>query len=88
MPLYVLDSNIFIQAHRATYPLDIDEFLEFDNADAWLIVYCKSKGDTLVTQEVSNPEQKRRIPIPEPCNHFGVNYCDMITMFRSLGVQF
>lgn len=166
MPLYVLDSNIFIQAHRATYPLDIatsfwntvkrlaeeekiasidkvkdeiyrnedalkewieanlpesffittedqailneyglmapwaeskadhyqrgaiNEFLDFNNADTWLIAYCKSTGDTLVTQEVSNPQQKRRIPIPEPCNHFGVNYCDMITMLRSLGVQF
>jgi hypothetical protein len=166
MPLYVLDTNVFIQAHRVSYPLDvaasfwnavknladegkiisidnvkaeidrnedelnewigthlpedffksteeeeilnnyglmapwaelksdhyqrgaIDEFLEFDNADAWLIAYCKATGDTLVTHEVSNPQQKRRIPIPQPCDAFDVNYCNMIEMFRSLGVRF
>jgi hypothetical protein len=166
MPLYVLDTNIFIQAHRVSYPLDvaksfwnlihtlasdgkiitidkvkaeidnnddelsewidsnlpeeffkpsdtekvlaeyalmapwaesrsdhyqrgaIDEFLDFDNADAWLVSYCKATGDTLVTQETSNPGRKNRIPIPQACQHFDVNYCNMIEMFRSLRVQF
>lgn len=166
MPVYVLDTNVFIQAHRSRYPLDvatsfwnalkqlahdgkvisidkvkdeidrnedelkdwidanipenffkstseqevldeyglmapwamskadhyqqkaIDEFLDYEKADAWLIAYCKSKGDLLVTEEVGNPERKNRIPIPEPCNHFGIHYCNMITMFRELGVRF
>lgn len=166
MPVYELDTNTFIQAHRATYPLDvatsfwerikqlaeegkiisidkvkdeideneddlkfwtetnlpgdffkstagqailneyglmapwaeskashyqrgaIDEFLDFYTADAWLVAYCKSTGCTLVTQEVSNPHQKNRIPIPEPCNAFNVSYCNMIEMFRRLGVRF
>ncbi len=166
MPLYVLDTNIFIQAHRAFYPLDIaksfwntitelaadekiisidkvkaeidknddeltewidtnlpekffkptdtekvlteyalmapwaesksdhyqrgaiDEFLDFENADAWLVSYCKSTGDTLVTQESSKPGQKNRIPIPQACQQFDVRYCNMIEMFRSLRVQF
>lgn len=166
MPLYVLDTNVFIQAHRDTYPLDvatsywntvknlaeegkiisidkvkaeidrnedelkewveanlpddffksteeeeilnnyglmapwaesksdhyqrgaIDEFLEFENADAWLVAWCKATGDTLVTQEVSKPGQKNRLPIPQVCQHFNVPYCNMIEMFRSLRVQF
>lgn len=166
MPVYILDSNVFIQAHRSNYPLDvatgfwnalkqlandghiisidkvkdeidvnedslkewtdanlpddffkttndqqilnkyglmapwaesksdhyqrgaIDEFLAFERADAWLVAFCMATGDTLVTQEVSNPGQKNRIPIPEPCNHFGVSYCNMIEMFRELGVTF
>lgn len=66
----------------------IDEFLEFDNADAWLVAWCKATGDTLVTQEVSNPQQKRRIPIPQTCNALDVKYCNMIDMFRALQVQF
>lgn len=66
----------------------INEFLAFDKADAWLISYCKATNDTLVTQEVSNPYQKNRIPIPQPCNYFGVSYCNMIEMFRRLGVTF
>ena len=166
MQKYVLDTNVFIQAHRSTYPIDvatsfwsllkqladedkiisidkvndeiernedelqewveanlsedffkptddqpilneyrtianwaeaksnhyqrgaIDEFMDFYNADAWLIAYCKLTGDILVTQEVSNPNQKNRIPIPEPCIAFNVSYCNMIEMFRALGVQF
>lgn len=166
MPLYVADTNVFIQAHRSTYPLDVatsfwnlikqlaedekinsidkvrdeieenedelqrwiqtnlsdeffkdtnqdsilteyglmapwaesranhyqrgavDEFLDFYNADAWLVAYCKSTGHTLVIQEVSNPNQINRIPIPEACIAFDVNYCNMIDMFRELKVRF
>lgn len=166
MSLYVLDTNIFIEAHRKTYPIDvatsfwdmikqladdgkiisidkvrdeieenedelkrwvqsnlsdeffrstddqailrefgnltewandmsnhyhrkaIDEFVDFNRADIWLIAYCKTVGSTLVTHEVSNPQQKRKIPIPQPCNHFGVSYCNMIDMFRGLSIRF
>lgn len=66
----------------------INEFLDYKVADEWLVSYCRATGNTIVTQEVSNPQRKNKIQLPEPCNHFGVNYCDMITMFRSLGVQF
>lgn len=166
MSLYVLDTNIFIQAYKDTYPIDvaagfwialkklahegkiisidkvkaeidrneddlkewikvnlpveffkktdekevlsnyglmapwaesrsshyqrgaINEFLEFDNADAWLVAWCITSGDILVTQEVSKPGQKNRIPIPQVCQHFQVSYCSMIDMFRSLHIQF
>ncbi len=66
----------------------IDEFLDFEKADAWLVSYCKSTGDTLVTQESSKPGQKNRIPLPQACKQFDVLYCNMIEMFRSLRVQF
>lgn len=166
MPLYVLDSNIFIQAHRVTYPLDvatsfwntlkrlaeeekiisidkvrdeiyenedvlkdwveanlsdeffkptdnqavlneyglmapwaeskadhyhraaINDFLDYKVADAWLVSYCRATGNTIVTQEVSNPQRQNKIQLPEPCKHFGVNYCNIIKMFRALGVRF
>lgn len=166
MPVYVLDTNLFIQAHRVSYPLDvvtsfwkkinvlaereqiisvdkvkdeidrnedelkrwidanlpphffketksediiekyahlapwaeskadhyqrgaIDEFLEFKNADAWLVAYCMVTGDMLVTQEVSNPDQKNKIPLPQVCIEFNVQYCNMIEMFRNIQEQF
>ncbi|MFA5667767.1 MAG: DUF4411 family protein [Balneolaceae bacterium] len=66
----------------------IDEFLEFDRADAWLISYCKATNNKLVTSEVSNAAQKSRIPIPQPCNDLGVEWLNMIEMFRELGVRF
>ena len=166
MSAYVLDANIFIEAHRTNYPLDIadsfwakikvlaeegkiisidkvrdeiyrnddelstwmqanlstnffkstddesiltdyslvaewaesrsghykrgaiDEFLEFDKADAWLVAYCKATGAELVSHEASNPQRKNRILLPQPCLHFDITYHSMIDMFRALSVKF
>ena len=164
MKIYVVDSNFFIQAHRATYPLDvatsfwnkvrvlanqgiiidkvkmelfdkndalerwctdnlppnffkdsssaleeygkisswaisrsdhylpqaINEFLDADEADGFLIAYALQdiQSRVLITHEVSQPEKKKKIKIPEPCDHFGVTYMNTIEMFRKLGVTF
>lgn len=166
MEVFVLDSNFFIEAHRANYPLDIafsfwdkvkqlakngkiisidkvqkelynkndalkdwcvnnlpnnffkdtseimaeygevsawatsrsdhylqkalSEFLDVDEADAFLIAYALSDkaNRTIVTQEVSNPFQKNRIKIPEPCNSLNINFCNTMEMFRKLGETF
>jgi len=166
MKIHIVDSNFFIEAHRATYPLDvatsfwkkvkelakngiivsidkvkeeifdkndklknwcvsnllpdffrdsssaleeyrkisewavskndhykkkaIDEFLAADEADAFLVAYAMkdSKNRVLVTHEVSQPNRKNKIKIPEPCDHFGVTYMNPIEMFRKLEVTF
>ena len=172
MPIYVLDSNFFIQAHRESYPIDValtfwqkvrdlafagtiitidkvkneiyahpsepekqdvlekwchsnlppnffkdttshiasyqrvvawansksshylpaalNEFLDADEADAFLIAYALSDPTncTIVTHEKSEPSNKKRIKIPEPCKHFHLKYINSITMFRELGVTF
>lgn len=164
MSLYLVDSNFFIQAHRAHYPLDvvtsfwtkvkelamdgkiksidkvkkeiydnashedelkgwcianlpedfflessdslsnyikivqwansksghyrrraIDEFLEADLADPWLVAHSVGKDITIVTYEKSEPEGKKRIKIPEVCKAFGVRYIDTVGMLRELG---
>lgn len=66
----------------------LNEFLQADEADAWLVAGALHHGITVVTNEVSNPEMKVRIAIPEPCNHFGVSFCNTIEMFRRLAVTF
>lgn len=166
MKVYVVDSNFFIQAHRATYPLDvaksfwqkvnelaqsgtiisidkvkkelfdknddledwcknnlpdgffndsstalsqygqisswatsksdhylpnaINEFLDVDEADAFLVAFVleDAYNRVLVTHEVSEPNRKNKIKMPEPCNHFGVKYMNTIEMFRELGITF
>jgi hypothetical protein len=164
MPLFLLDSNFFINAHRVYYPFDVvpsfwtrvqdlanknligsidkvaneirhgndvlkdwidnslpknffaetsvfineyaqiaqwaygranhynagalNEFLQAGEADAWLIAAAMNGRQTVVTHEVSNPEMKSRIAIPEPCNHFNISFCNTIEMFRRLGVTF
>jgi hypothetical protein len=166
MEVYILDSNFFIQAHRVSYPLDIElcfwkkvkqlaaegkiisidkvknelydkndalevwcrnnlpedffkdsshvmteysqvsewansrnghylpnalnEFLDAYEADAFLIAYALAdrKHRIVVTHEMSNPNQRNKIKIPEPCNALGILFCVTIDMFRSLKETF
>lgn len=64
----------------------IDEFLLASNADAWLISYALAYTLPLVTYETSNPERKKSIKIPEPCNHFHVDFLTPIELLRNLQV--
>ena len=165
MPVYVVDSNVFIEAHRKTYPLDvatsfwskvkeladagliisidkvknelydknddlenwcranlpdsffvdsstvlpeygrisqwvstkrnhylpnaINEFLDVNEADAFLIAFTLADtGRVLVTHEVSSPNKKNKVKIPEPCHDLGVTYVNIIEMFRAIGETF
>jgi len=164
MSVYIVDSNFFIQAHRANYPLDIaisfwekvkhlannglivsidrvkneifqnddelkswckknlpknffkdtsntlpeysqvvnwalsknghylrkamEEFLDAEEADAWIVAFALKNQYTITTHEKSQPDRKNKIKIPEPCNTFGIPYVNTIEMFRQLNVQF
>jgi hypothetical protein len=166
MAVYLVDSNFFIQAHRATYPIDvvpgfwtavkrladsgeiisidkvkkeiysqndaltnwckanlsdtfyhdtttvmgeygivskwansksshylpnaINEFLSADEADAYLVAYALADAANriIITHERSEPNGKKKIKIPEPCDKLGVIYLNTIDMFRRLGVTF
>ncbi len=164
MSVFIVDSNFFIQAHRANYPLDIavtfwekvkeladngsivsidkvkseiyqnddelkawcienlphdffkdssgtieaytqvvnwavsmsdhyiqkamEEFLDADEADAWIIAYALENDIVITTHEKSQPDSKKKIKIPEPCNTLGVAFVDTIEMLRRLNVQF
>lgn len=83
-------ANIAVWAHansQFTQPAK-DEFLATDLADPWLIAYAKKNDCVIVTHEVSQPERKNRIKIPEPCIHFRIRYISPIEMFRELGERF
>jgi len=58
-----------------------------NGADGWLIAYAKVKGFVVVTQELPSPEVRRKVPIPNVCQAFKVDYCDTFEMLRRLGVQ-
>ncbi|WP_223577866.1 DUF4411 family protein [Sphingobacterium sp. GVS05A] len=68
----------------------LNEFLDADEADAWLVAYALTDVNNriLITHEVSQPEAKSRIKIPEPCNEFGVSFKNTIAMMREIGVTF
>lgn len=68
----------------------INEFLQFENADAWLIAYALAINENcqIVTQEKSEPNRKSKIKIPDVCNDFNIQYKNIIEMFRELGEKF
>lgn len=56
-------------------------------ADGWLVAYAKVNGCVVVTQEVFDPVIKRKVPIPNMCQAFGVPYIDTFDMLRKLGIK-
>ncbi|MDO8845448.1 DUF4411 family protein [Methylicorpusculum sp.] len=54
-----------------------NEFARSDRADVFLIATAKAHGFKLATHELSKPETKRRVLIPDAAYVFGVN-CTMI----------
>jgi hypothetical protein len=71
-------------------PQAISEFLDADNADAWLVAYALSDAtqNYIITQEISEPNKKSKIKIPDVCIHFGIKYANTIELFRKLGETF
>lgn len=57
-----------------------------DVADGWLVALAKTKGYVLVTQEVINPSIKRKVPIPNVCDAFGVKHISTYDLLRDLGI--
>lgn len=161
MSPYILDSNFFIQAHRANYPFDvvpsfwnkvkdlanreliisidkvreeiyrnddelsswcrdnlptnffrdstisiteymslvawanskndhfqqraIEEFLDTDAADAWIIAFAINQNFPILTHEKSEPERKNKIKMPDVCLDHGISYFSTVEMLRKLG---
>ena len=54
-------------------------------ADPWVIARAKRDGWTVVTQELPNPETKKRVKIPDVCNNVGVQQIIVFEMLRKLG---
>lgn len=63
-----------------------DEF--FDSADMYLIAYALAHGYMIVTHEVSRPESKRKVFIPDVCASFGVKCILPWEMLRAEGARF
>lgn len=67
-------------------PAAIAEFL--DSADYWLVAYALAHGHTVITREVSAPEAKRRVKIPDACLAVGVPFKTPFDLLSDLGAVF
>jgi len=68
----------------------INEFLDADEADAFLVAYClvDKNNRFIVTQEIREPTRKSKVKIPDVCEALRVSYVNTIDMFRMLGETF
>jgi hypothetical protein len=56
-------------------------------ADGWVIAYAKANGLVVVTHEEYAPDARKKVPIPNVCLEFDVEYCDKFEMLRALKVR-
>lgn len=65
------------------------ELADAKRADAWLVAYAMAEPNiVLVTNELDNPLQKNKVPIPSVCAAFRVPWIDPFDMLRQLNVSF
>lgn len=70
-------------------PNAINDFMKVDNADPWLIAYALTNPTNykIVTFEKKNKEIKKKIPIPNVCEDFNVQYCDLFQLLKELNFK-
>ena len=81
----ILTGWIYSNSNQYSQPA-ISEFLDADEADAWLIAYAMTHGNQIVTHEVSAPNSKSRVMLPDAANPHNVTCIKTIDLFRTLGV--
>jgi len=57
-------------------------------ADGWVIAHAKVNGMIVVTHEEYAPDVKRKVPMPNVCLEFGVDYINTFEMLGDLKVKF
>ncbi len=57
-------------------------------ADGWLVACARAEGLIVVTEEVHNQNIQKRVPIPNVCRQFQVEYINTFEMLRELRVRF
>lgn len=63
----------------------VDEFL--GKADFWIVAEAMATGSTVVTREVSAPNSKKAIKIPDACAAFGVPCDQPFPVYARLGLR-
>lgn len=65
-----------------------DDFAEANSADAWIVAMALVKDYVIVTHEVYNKEIKKKIPIPNVCRAFNIEYINTFDLLREMNFKF
>ena len=76
----------WVQGNDQFLPLAKDEFARV--GDGWIAAYAKVYNAVVVTNEVFNPNVRKRVPLPNVCREFCVSYLDTFELLRDLGIRF
>ena len=80
------EMNHWVQTNQQFQPQAKEKFARV--ADGWVAAYAKVHNNVVVTHEVHNVDAKKRVPLPNVCQQFGVKYYDTFAMLRTLEVRF
>ena len=76
----------WVERNAQFLPAALDEFAR--GADGWLAAYALVSGTVLVTNEVYDPNVRRRAPLPNLCEEFNIPYLNTIEILRQLDTRF
>lgn len=76
---WVYSQSQFVQAAKT-------EFASV--ADGWLLANAHANSMTVVTHEEFAPQAKRKVPMPNVCLEFGIEYVNTFQMLADLKVKF
>lgn len=65
----------------------LDIFMQADEADAFLIAFARKNQLAIVTNEVSAPESRKNIKIPDACTSLGIRTLQPVQLFRELNAS-
>lgn len=76
----------WVQSESQFLPIAKAEFAQV--ADGWLAAYAKIHNHILVTHEEYASAARRRVPLPNVCKQFNIDYVDTFAMLRELEARF
>ena len=76
----------WVQENPQFTPAARDDFAR--GADGWLAAYAMVHGAVVVTNEVSAPNARRKVPLPDLCEQFQIRSINTVDMLREIDANF
>ena len=65
----------------------VKEFAQYEVADAWLVAVARERKLTVLTAEVREPLNRKRVKVPDACDGMGVDSCSFLDFLEATGYR-